>query len=127
MSKPANRGGRGDRALNSFMEQKFKTDIGQKATVKREDIKNELATRTNAQLRDIGTVLNPIDQDTLKYMGSAAIHVYQSEMLGQLFFAAQTDTLQDMPETLAATAITELKGAMQTFYGRVRRTLRSGF
>mgnify|MGYP001456754919 CR=1 FL=1 len=112
--------------VNDFMIKKFNTDIGQKATVERHETASELATRANRTLRHLGETLNPIGEH-LKYMGSASIHVYQSEMLGQLFFLSQTDTMQDCPEPLASRAFDSLRSDLMAFYGRNRQTKRSGF
>lgn len=105
--------------------QKFNTELGQGATVKRTEEKGELPQRMASMLCAIGEELNPLPKN-LKYLGSAAVHIYQSEMLGQLFFASQCP-LGDTPELVASAAMTDLKGAMMEQYGRARKTKRSGF
>lgn len=115
------------RALtDNFLTKKFNTDIGQKATVQRQDFANELSTKANAALRGIGESVNPV-AGSLTYMGSAAVHIYQSEMLGQIFFMSQAQTLGQTDEALASKALNDLRGAMQEHYGRKRQILRSGF
>lgn len=113
-------------ATNEHMLKKFDTDIGIDATIQRETVQNETAKQGNEKLRDIGELCNPIP-DTLKYLGSAAVHVYQSEMLGQIFFSSQAQTLQDCPEFLASKALDDLRGTAMEFYGRSRQKKRSGF
>jgi len=112
--------------LNDFMVKKFNTDIGQKATVQRHSLQNELSAVSNAKLKDIGGDLNPL-AESLTYMGSAAVHIYQSEILGQIFILSQTQTLDRADENLASKAISDLRESMKEHYGRNRQTLRSGF
>lgn len=111
--------------INDFMTKKFNTDVGVQATVQRETAQNEQATKANKQLRELGAKLNPIPG--LKYAGSAAVHAYYSEILGQIFFISQTDTLQDCPELIAAKSFEDLRGSMMEFYSRKRQVKRSGF
>jgi len=56
-----------------------------------------------------------------------AIHIYQSEILGQVFFMGQVNTLADTPEETASAALSNLRGDAQNYYGRTRQTKRSGF
>ena len=101
------------------------TELGQKVSVEREE-HTELAGKSNAILRNIGEGLNPLAKN-LTYKGSMAMHVYQSEILGQIFFVAQTSTIQDVPEETAAAAHQSLKQELMATYGRARQTKRSGF
>lgn len=102
------------------------TELGQKVSVQREQDQAELARKSNAILRNIGEGLNPLAKN-LTYMGSMAMHVYQSEILGQIFFIAQTETMQNVPEETASAAHQTLKQELMVTYGRVRQTKRSGF
>jgi len=103
----------------------FQTELGQKVAVEREQTK-ELASKSNAILRNIGEGLNPLVKN-LTYMGSMGMHIYQSEILGQIFFIAQTETMRDVPEETASAAHKTLKQELMNTYGRARQTKRSGF
>jgi len=100
--------------------------MGQKVKVERHEVASEASTKGNGLLRDIGELVNPIP-NTLKYVGSMAVHIYQSEMLRQVFFMGQAQTLGDTPEETASAALTNLKGDAMNYYGRARKTKRSGF
>lgn len=112
--------------MSDHKTQTFNTDLGQKASVERHEVRGKEIEMANHRVMEIGRSLNPMP-DHLKYLGSMAVHIYQSEMLGQLFFMSQCQTLGDTPELLASTALTDLKGTAQQFYGRTRQTKRSGF
>jgi len=112
--------------MNEFKQKKFNTDIGIHAKVKRENIKNEESWRAGETLKDIGNFINPQPKD-LERVGSAAVHVYQSKELKQIFFITQTSTLEKIVEITADKAMTQLKEDMKVFFGRRRSTLRSGF
>lgn len=105
---------------------KFTQNLQGTAKVERHDISGEQAEKGNARLRDLGTDLNPMPE-YLNYKGSMAVHIYQSEMLGQIFFMGQTNTLADTPEETASAALSNLRGDAQTYYGRTRQKKRSGF
>lgn len=105
---------------------KFQGELGGKAKVERHDVSNEQAAQGNARLRDIGEMLNPIPKH-VKYMGSMAVHIYQSEMIGQVFFMGQVSTLSGTPEETASAALSNLRGDAQSYYGRQRQRKRSGF
>lgn len=110
---------------SDFQKKNFDTEIGQKVRVERDEVKTELAERSNAQLRDIGSALNPYPQ-ALNYKGSLAVHIFESPMLGQIMFVGQT-LLRDVPEETASAAISDLRGSAQIHYGRTRQVKRSGF
>lgn len=102
------------------------TEIGQKVAVERHEIQNGLASSLNERLRDIGEAGNPIAK-TLEYKGSMACHIYESPVLGQVFFITQTQTMQDVSEITAGNALANLRGDMMAHYGRNRQKKRSGF
>ena len=108
-------------------ESRFNDQVGQTAKVERDSTESELAHRANLALRGIGEDLNPLAKQGLQYKGSAAFHVYQSEILGQIFFVTQTDTLQDVPEITSSKAIENFVGDLMESYGRKRQRRRSGF
>lgn len=109
-------------------EQNFKKQIGQSATIERTDVKSDAVQVANMKLLSLGAELNPVP-GSLKYMGSAAVHVFWNETLQQVFFASQANTLvkQGCPEILAIHATTDLNGELMRAYGHKRPRLRSGF
>lgn len=113
--------------LDDHMIKKFNTDMGINATVKRETKGNSDFKNANLKLRSIGSKMGTREFKGYTYIGSAAVHIYQSEILGELGFASQVDTLQDTVEILADKALTALKSDMMNFYGRDRQKKRSGF
>ena len=106
----------------------FKTQIGQKATVKRDKVRGEDYEHANRNLAKLGDSLNPVKK-SLKYMGSAAVHIYWNATLEQVFFVSQTQSLDlyACPEILATKAFDDLLGTLKEQYGHRRSRLRSGF
>ncbi len=106
----------------------FKTQLGLTSTVNREKDKSEKSLKANAQLADIGPLLNP-NPDGMKYMGSAAVHIYYNETLNYVALATQADGLivNKCPSLLAQTACTDLVGTVMEKYGMKRPTKRNGF
>lgn len=107
----------------------FKTQIGQRATIERSKVHGDDVKKANQRLTDLGTWLNPLPPGQLKYMGSAAVHIYFNETLEQVFFISQAGkmTLGNCPEILASKAFDDLVGNMKEYYGHKRSVLRSGF
>ena len=105
---------------------KFYGEVAHKATVEREETTNEKSARAGKALRQIGDDLN-FSTEHAKYMGSAAVHIYASEVLGQGFFISQVSTLDECPEPLASTAMSDLQKEAMKFYGRTPGKKRSGF
>lgn len=57
-----------------------------------------------------------------KYLGSAAVHIYQTENLGVHFFVSQVDgTIGKTPEAVASAAFSKLQNEMMIHYGRAER------
>lgn len=112
----------------SGKENTFRTQMGQSATVQREDVSGDTATKANRKLADLGLEINPIAKH-LTYMGSAAVHVYWNETLQQIFFISQTQPLElyRCPEPLASKAFDDLLRTMKLLYGKRVGRLRSGF
>ncbi len=111
-----------------FDEQRFDKQIGQSATVQRGVQKDERAERANVKLAQLGEENNPLPGN-LKYMGSAAVHIYWNETLQQVFFVSQAQPLvaHKCPEKLAQTGMKDLIGTTLEVYGHKRPRLRSGF
>ena len=106
------------------------TEYGQKARVQRHDIQNFVTERANRELRQIGeAIIKPINEGhgTWKYKGSASVHVYQSEVLGEVIFLEQVNTMQDVPEVTASKAFSNLKQSLIEMYQGSRQKKRSGF
>lgn len=110
----------------------FLDSIGQKATVQRETVGLEQAAGPNRMLCDLGLKIQQepkFQLKTYKYLGSAAVHIYYNELLGQLDFVSQANplVLYRCPEALAAKAIEDLIREMKAAYGKRHGRLRSGF
>lgn len=114
-------------------EQIFAAAIGHKATVQRFEAGPEQATLPNQMLAGIGLELQAKDPDGFlqkhAYMGSAAVHIYWNEILGQISFVSQTDLLitYRCPELLAKKSFDDLLGRLKNTYGHRHGKLRSGF
>lgn len=112
----------------SNKEKTFRTDVGIKATVQhREMSESDEMQSLNRKLIQLGIDATPIVG--LQYQGSAAVHIYKSEVLGQLFFISQTQPLvvQRCPEMLASAAFNHLLATLKKTFGHNRPKLRSGF
>ena len=104
----------------------FKTQLGQGPQVFREQVSSEAVEEGNKRLREIGRLLNPIPKH-LTYRGSAAVHIFYNETLGQLYLASQTQPLLGCDEVFAQAALRDLTGSTMEQYGHKRPKLRSGF
>ena len=111
--------------MDDFKKLDLETQFGQKVDVKRESISTSDTDKSNGMLLHAGDLLNP-RPDVLTYLGAMAIHVYQSPILEQLFFVSQLP-VRNIPEAIAAKAITDLRGSVMEAYGRKRQVKRSGF
>lgn len=109
----------------------FRTTIGQRATVHREQLGAESAALPNRMLIDVGLKMQEVDSQLqhYTYLGSAAVHVYAAPTIDSLVFASQTDALRlyKCPEELAAKAFDDLLARMKEAYGHRPGKLRSGF
>lgn len=112
--------------FRSSKDQAFRSDLGTKAKVERHDLETEQSHRLANTLRAIGGDANP-DGKTWTYCGSMAVHIYKTEVLGQVAFISQTSTLGGTNEQLAAQAVQDLMGNAMEYYGKTRQKLRSGF
>lgn len=109
----------------------FQDEMGQKVDVSRSEVNDTGAVALAHQtLRDIGEHIKAESSDSvlknLTYVGSAAVHIYQSEILGSIFYVTQTSTLGKAHELTCSQAITQLKHDCMTKYGRKAPTKRSG-
>lgn len=108
-------------------DKKFRSQIGIDATVQRETLGGDVGSHGNQKLNEIGEEMNPLPA-SLTYVGSAAMHIYKSEILNQIYFVDQAGpTLKDCPEYLAQLAAKSLIGTIMESFGRKRPKLRSGF
>jgi hypothetical protein len=101
----------------------FLDSIGQKATVQRETVAMEQAATPNRMLCDLGLKIQQEPKFQLtnyRYLGSAAVHIYFNDTLGQLDFVSQANplVLYRCPESLAAKAIDDLIREMKAAYGK---------
>ena len=114
---------------NSHQNITFQTGIGVDATIQRTTVGKEQAAPANQTLAQLGLACHPAPTTATKYMGSAAVHIYYSEILQQLFFVSQCDglALYGCGEAVASKGLTDLMGAVKKLYGRRHGKLRSGF
>jgi len=125
-----------DDTKTKFERMLHDTEIGQRVTVVREEAKGELVKDAAETLKSIGRALQANDDGAkaLKYMGSAAVHIYVSELLTdekgkhRAMFFTQVSTLENTNEMIASDAIMQLtKDAASKHYGRKMWVKRSGF
>ena len=97
------------------------TEMGQRIRVDRDgNVTSDLSREAHHNLLTIGQFLKENDHAIkhCDYVGSAAVHIYQSEILGEIFFFTQTSTLCGTNEMTASNAWTELGNRMKQYYGR---------
>ena len=118
-------------SLNDHKKKIYKDEMGQKATVHREDTKGPTPALGNKKLREIGELFRPMignDNQDYEYVGSAAVHVYRwGEVFKTIDYATQTVTITEAPEHIASSALDALRKDLQATYGRNPQTLRSGW
>lgn len=112
------------------------TEVGQRVAVEREEATGQFVTEAAEALKSIGRAFGAHDPTAkvLKYVGSAAVHIYISETLTdekgkhRAGFLTQVSTLANCNEMIASDAITQIaKDAMTKHYGRHAPRKRSGF
>lgn len=112
------------------------TEIGQRVEVARSEANSELITDAAEALKSIGRAIQSQDESAkhLTYVGSAAVHIYVSEILTdekgkhRAMYFSQVSTLGKTNEMIASDAIVDLaKSAMSRHYGRKTPVKRSGF
>jgi hypothetical protein len=115
----------------SDKEKIFRDQIGQKATVERHDIPKEKTERLNRMLCDLGLAMVEVDPvlKHFSYQGSAAIHVFTSEILASQIYLPQVQpfALYRCPQPVANAAIQELDRKARELYGFKKGKLRSGW
>ncbi len=112
---------------DDFKNQTFKTSIGSKALVQREEQASEIAEKGSQILRSLGADLFQLEVSTgCIWVGSAAFHIYTSPALGFIQTVSQVKTLDDTPEVVAAKSLAEFSAALKAYYGRRTSKLRSG-
>lgn len=92
----------------------------------------EVSAKPNRMLIDLGQHFLESEAFQLNgyaYKGSAAVHIFTHELLNQLDFVSQTDSLllYKCPQNLASRGFDDLLGTMKSRYGQRRPKLRSGF
>lgn len=106
-----------------------RNSLGREATFSSTDISGQVARVANEVLRELGENLGQQDPalSRAKYLGSAALHIYQFENLGSYGFSIQAETLAGTPELIASAGFTELQNKMMSAYGRrERRKFKAG-
>lgn len=110
----------------------FRDSIGQKATVQRSEADAAESEAPNRLLAQLGQAIQEEPKFKLKgytYKGSAAVHIFVHETLGQMDLVSQTGGLVAFgcPEDIAAKSFDDLLRSMKATYGRGHGKLRSGF
>lgn len=100
-----------------------RNSLAREATFSSTDVSGQVAKVANEVLRELGESLGGQDPalSRAKYLGSAALHIYQFEGLGSYGFSIQTETLAGIPELIASAGFTELQNKCMTHYGRKER------
>lgn len=105
----------------------YRSDMGHKAIVDRKELKNDKTGQANRSLELVGKHLEP---PGLKYVGTAAVHVYLKKGLigDELAFICQTGTLTSrVAAPVADDAALELSKQLKFFYTGKMEVKRSGF
>lgn len=99
------------------------------AKVIRKDEKSEFIDQAAEALRSIGKAMQSVDAGAkaCQYVGSMAVHIYKSEVLGEVVFFSQVSTLGQCPEQIASDAISDLSKQGMIHFGRQAPKKRSGF
>jgi hypothetical protein len=113
---------------NELMRDRYVKDVGSKAVVSREKIENEGLDQLREVLQDIGKNMTEVGAVPrgMEYVGSAAVHIFKSPVLGQVAYVNQL-ALSSCPEALAGPAMTDLRGSAIEYYGHGRQKKKSGF
>ena len=110
---------------------KHRKEIGIDAEVGRHVLGGGGAQKSSDDLWEIGEFIKKHGPDQLRHcehIGSTAVHIFQSEMLGHMFFITQTNGMAKVPETTADLAHKQLKlDLMEKVFARKAPKLRSGF
>ena len=112
-----------------YEETIYKTDLGQKAIVKRHNVGGEGGKYHNENLKRIGLEIQQ-GEPTLKeveYLGSIAVHYYRAPMTKAAAFISQTGSLNKTPEVLVQDGITDLRNACLAAFNHRSQHKRSGF
>src|ERR1700683_2480546 len=119
--------------LSQFEKLKHDQSIYLDAKINRHNSQGETQARANRALRDIATFIkeDSAENKILKgstYLGSAAVHVYQSVILQTVFFVCQCDPMTtSVSEWTADKATMDLRRHMMASYNRTPTKKRSGF
>lgn len=100
-----------------------RNSLAREASFSSTDVSGQVARVANELLRELGEGIGAEDDalSRAKYLGSAAVHIYQYEGLGSFGFSIQTATLAGVPEITASAAFTELQNKMMSHFGRPER------
>jgi hypothetical protein len=115
----------------SDKEKIYRDQIGQKATVQREQVSMEKSERLNRALCDLGLMSAELDPALAHYtyFGSAAIHVWAAPTVDSQIYIPQAAPLMlyRCPMPLANSAILELERKVKEVYNLTTAKKRSGF
>lgn len=110
----------------SHKELAYKSDMGHKAVVDRQELKSQNISQANNSLALIGKHLEP---PGIKYAGTAAVHVYiRKGIIGdELTFICQAPLVNNVMAPVADDALLELTKQVKYRYTGKMETKRSGF
>ena len=112
----------------NLQEQAFLSDMGHKARVERLELGEEYSRFLNEHLKEIGEHMNE-NVEGLKqaqYLGSCAVHYYKLPYLEEPLFVSQPGAMQNVPEIMVQSGISDLRNAMLRFHGHKPQLKRSG-
>lgn len=113
--------------MHEHKKKTIRSQIGISATVERTTEKSEDITKENRKLNEMGEKLNPMPKN-MRYLGSAAFHIYHNDTLNQVMFVNQAGpTLNDVNEVICQYAVKDFVGTIMENYGKRRQKFRSGF
>lgn len=112
-------------------EKIFRDQVGQKATVHREELGGDAALRHTRALMELGEFVQESDMalKNYEYGGSAVVHIFLSRAIESFtcVTSAQPLIIMNCPEPIAARAFDDLLRKMKETYSKKHGKLRSGF
>ncbi len=108
--------------------QTFKTELGSKAIVQREDVPGDAAELGGVILRKLGGELfaEQIASAGFEYSGSFACHIFVAPLTRTMQFITQETTLDNTPQDVANAAFRDCEAAVKKYYGMKSSKMRSG-
>lgn len=107
----------------------FADDVGHKAAIERWTADGDDALNMNYELQKIGQQIKHCTNvlREAEYLGSVAIHYFQTPLLKQPYFVCQPGAIGKVPEHLVQLGITDLRNELLQVYGHNAQRKRSGW